>query len=61
MLIKYQNSLQEKVLLIIYKAISHVSSESLDNLKNNKIYFLIIPPGATSFTATFRLVYKQYI
>jgi hypothetical protein len=46
--IKYQNSLQEEVLLIINKKTFQVSIESLDYLTNNKIDFLFIPPGETS-------------
>lgn len=45
----YQNSLEEKVLLIFDQATSHLLNESLDYLANNNIDFLITPPGMKSF------------
>ena len=63
--IKYQNSLQDKVLLIIDKDTSHVSSESSDYFKKNNIGFSLIPPGTASLLQPLDLsvnkIFKDHI
>ena len=46
--IRYQKSLSEKCLLIIDKASSHSSDNSLEILNKLNISYLLIPSGMTS-------------
>lgn len=47
-LLPYQRSIQEKCLVVLDKASSHISKDSLEALNENGVNYILIPAGMTS-------------